>query len=340
MHLKGTFRLLIVPFVIFANIFEIMEPKRQYNKQPNIITKSTDEMSVIEKRVMYLAINRMDVGFDIKADSFKNLEFKISFSELKETNYDRVKKAFEKLQTRALTLINDNDNEEFERIIPFPYVKVKNGLVTLKMFADVVPYFLELKNGFTKYELAAALTLTSVYAQKLYELLSRWADKKEWNIAIAELQKLMNAQNYRYADFRKRCLNIPIKELNEKTNLNVSWEPEKDGRSVTAIKFKINTKDKQEKAEAKEAVNQEMQQISTLTPAEIAHYTNRLLSAYTFTEQQKEKIMASTPLFNKFIELESRIANGDIKNVLNPTAYMAKSLFLADQKNKKSQPKP
>jgi len=46
-----------------------------------------------------------------------------------------------------------------------------------------------------------------------------------------------------------------------------------------------------------------------------------LLSAYTFTEQQKEKIMASTSLFNKFIELESRIANGNIKNVLNPTAY-------------------
>lgn len=59
-----------------------------------------------------------------------------------------------------------------------------------------------------------------------------------------------------------------------------------------------------------------------------------LLSAYMFTEQQKEKIMASTSLFNKFIELESRIANGNIKNVLNPTAYMAKSLFVSDKKPK------
>ncbi|RYX83065.1 RepB family plasmid replication initiator protein [bacterium] len=306
-----------------------MEPKRQYNKQPNIITKSTDEMSVIEKRVMYLAINRMDVGFNIEPNSFKNLEFKISFSELRETNYDRVKKAFEKLQTRSITLINDN--EEFERIIPFPYVKVKNSLVTLKMFADVVPYFLELKNGFTKYDLAAALMLISVYSQKLYELLSRWADKKEWLVPVLELQKLMGAQNYRYADFRKRCLIIPIKELNEKTNLSVSWEAEKEGRNVVTIKFKINTKDKQKKEEAKEAVHQELQQISTLSPAEIAHYTSRLLSAYTFTEQQKEKIMNSTALFNKFIELESRIANGEIKNVLNPTAYLAKSLFASTQ---------
>lgn len=310
-----------------------MKPKRQYNQQPNIITKSTDEMTLIEKRIMYLVINKLDTGFNLSKDNFKNLDFTLSFNELKETNYERIKNAISKLQFRTLT-ITDDKKGEFERIIPFPIVKITGTTIKLTMLSNVVPYFLELRNGFTRYELAAALSLTSVYSQKLYELLSRWMDKKEWYVSIPELQTLMNAQNYRYADFKRRCLDAPIIELNEKTNLSVSWETEKDNRSVTAILFKIKSKAKQEKEEAKQAVQQELQQVSTLTPAEIAHYTNRLLSAYTFTEQQKEKIMASTALFNKFIELESRIANGEIKNVLNPTAYLAKSLFLPDQKNK------
>lgn len=317
-----------------------MKDKRQYNQQPNIITRSTDEMSVIEKRIVYLAINQMETEFNIKPDLVKGLEFTFHLSELRDTNYDRVKKAVQKLRTRGITLIDDDNKEEFEQITPFPHVKIKEGKVTIKMMADVVPYFIELKKGFTRYELAAALTLSSVYSQKLYELLSRWLNKKEWHVPIQELQLLLNAQKYKYGDFRIHCLDVAIKELNEKTNLTVSWEAEKDSRSVTAILFKINSKAKQEKEEAKKAVQQELQQVSTLTPAEIAHYTNRLLSAYTFTEQQKEKIMASTQLFNKFIELESRIANGEIKNVLNPTAYLAKSLFLPDQKNKTTTPKP
>lgn len=314
--------------------------KRRYNQQPNIITKSKDEMTLIEKRIMYLVINQMDTGFDLQKDGFKNLDFTLSFRELKESNFVRIKNAVSKLQFRALTLIDNEDKGEFERIIPFPSVKIKGTTIKLTMLANVLPHFLELKNGFTRYELAAALTLTSVYSQKMYELLSRWKDKKEWYVSLNELQKLLNAENYRYPDFKRFCLDSAVLELNQKTDLSVTFTTEKENRSVSTILFKISSKAKKEKVEAEEAVNQELQQISVMTPAEIAHYTNRLLSAYTFTEQQKEKIMSSTPLFNKFIELESRIANGEIKNVLNPTAYMAKSLFLPTQKNKTNQPKP
>lgn len=310
-----------------------MKDKRPYNQQPNIITRSTDEMSVIEKRIVYLVINRMDVGFNINPDLFKNMEFTLSLSELKDTNYSRVKKAVQKLRSRGITLIDDDETQEFEQITPFPYVKIKAGKVTIRMMADVVPYFLELKRGFTKYELAAALSLSSVYSQKLYELLSRWQDKGEWSVSVQELQLLLNAQKYKYGDFKIHCIDTAVKELNEKTNLVVTWNPQKSGRSVIAVNFKIRTRIKQEQEEAKEAVQEELQQIRTLTPGDVVHYTQRLLSDYTFTQQQKEQIMSSTTLFNQFIELESKIANGVIKNVKNPTAYMAKSLFVQQTKN-------
>lgn len=303
-----------------------MNVKRQYNQQPNIITKSTDDMSLIEKRILYLVINRLDTGFDLQHDLFKNLEFKIAFNQLQETNYERIKKAVKKLQFRALTLIDDDEKEEFLQIIPFPVVKIKGSVVTLKMMADVMPYFLELRRGYTKYELAAALSLTSVYAQKLYELLSRWKDKKEWHVSLKELQTLLNAANYSYGDFRIKCLDKGVNEINGKTDLVVSYETEKSGRSVTDILFTISQR-KGVKEEAEQVVQEEMKQISQMSPAQVHLYTQKLLNDYSFTPKQQEAIMSNMDLFNRFIELESKIANGLIEVKKTPTALMAHVLF-------------
>jgi plasmid replication initiation protein len=303
-----------------------MKLKRQYNRQPNIITKSSSEMTLIEKRIMYLVINRLDVGFDVQPDLFKNMEFKISFEQVQETNYKRVVEAVKKLQTRVLTLVDDDKAEEYEAIIPFPKVKAKGGVITLTMLADVVPYFLELRKGFTKYELAAALALTSIYAQKLYELLSRWKDKKEWDVPLIQLQKLLKAENYNYKDFRVRCLDKGIQEINNKTDLFVAYEAGKTGKSVTDILFTISSR-KGEKEEAEQVVQEELKIISDMSPAQVHLYTQKLLNDYSFTQKQQEAIMSSTDLFNRFIELESKIANGLIEVKKTPTALMAHVLF-------------
>lgn len=299
------------------------EQKRKYNQQPNIITRSTDQMTVIEKRALYLVINRMETGFNVQTDLFKNAEFKITLKDLNETNYKRLKNSLLKLQSRKITMIDDFENKKFISIVPFPYVAIDKHHVTVKMMGDVIPYFLELKSGFTKYSLEAALSLTSVYSQKLYELCSRWRDKKSWNVDLGELQLLLDAENYRYQDFRRRCLDPGMAEITEKTDIKVSYTPIKSGRQVVALNFKILT----EAAEAKEAYEEEMEAIQEMTPQQIAHHTRSLMDNYNFSRDQIDQIMGNNSLFYKFVELESKIHNGVIKKVKNPTAYIAKSLF-------------
>ena len=297
--------------------------RRKYNQQPNIITKSTDQMSLIEKRLMYLVINQMDTGFNIQEDLFKNVEFRIPSKELGESNYNRIREALGKLQGRRITMIDDYRKQKFNSIVPFPYVSIDKGSITIKMLGDVVPYFMELKNGFTKYELKAALSLNSVYSQKLYELLSRWKDKKEWEVEVEELKLLLDASTYRYTDFRRVCLEPAILEITEKTDLNVKYLAIKLGRKVGSIKFSILT----ERAEAKKNYEEEIEEIKEMSPAEVAHYTRNLIRNYSFSNDQVDKIMGNRRLFLKFIDIESKIGNGVIKNVKNPTAYIAKSLF-------------
>lgn len=298
--------------------------KRKYNRQPNIITRSNDQMSLIEKRVLYLVINQMETGISVQKDLFKNLEFSIPLKELNDTNYGRIKKALTELQSRKILIVDDFAAKKFTSIIPFPYVSINKSVVTLKMLGDVVPYFVELKAGFTKYELEAVLSLTSVYSQKLYELCSRWKDKKMWVVPLDEIKMLLNAENYaRYPDFRRSVLELAVEEISRKTDIKVSFTPLKESRKYVAIEFKILTNT----AEAKEKHEEEMEAYYEMAPGEIAHYSRVLINNYTFSKPQIEKILESTELFYKFIELESKIANNVIKDVKNPTAYMAKSLF-------------
>jgi plasmid replication initiation protein len=301
-----------------------LNKKRKYNRQPNLITRSSDQMNVIEKRLLYLVINKMETRINIQEDLFKNIEFQIPFKDTGETNYTRIKEAVEKLQTRKINLIDDVKEKRLTSIVPFPYVKIEKGVITLKMLGDVIPYFVELKNGFTQYELEAALALTSVYSQKLYELLSRWKDLKTWEVGLEELKLILSAENYtRFADFRRNCIDGPLEEIADKTELLATYLPLKEGRKVVGLKFNIKTK----KDVSKEAHQEGMEQFVELTSAEKNHYIYSLVREYTFSKQQIDKIMASPTLFNKFVDLDSKINNGLIKNVKNRTAYVAKSLF-------------
>ena len=305
----------------------MLTTRRKYNTQPNIITNSNDDMSLIEKRIIYLAINKMETKINVDPNFFINLDFEIPIVDLGDTNYDRVRTAVLKLQSRNLTLIDDRTKKEVERITPFPRVKIKNGILKLQMLAGVVPHFLELKKGFTKYELAAALSLTSVYSQKLYEHFSRWKDKEKWSIALDELKILLNAENYRYPQFRQKCLDIAVKEINEKTDLTTSYDVTKTGKAVSSIEFKIIRKAKKELEEARLGFDQDLYALTVMRPSEVSVHVKHMLHDYTFTKQQQELILSTTVLFNKFVELDLKLRNGVITAKTTPTAYLASVLF-------------
>jgi len=65
-------------------------------------------------------------------------------------------------------------------------------------------------------------------------------------------------------------------------------------------------------------------------------YANRLMKHYSLTDNQQDQISRNPVLFDQFAVIDSKIVNGIIKNVKNPTAYVARSLFAAkDLKGKK-----
>lgn len=98
---------------------------------------------------------------------------------------------------------------------------------------------------YLKYRLKNVINLTSRYSYILflYLLDNRW--RKDWAIPLAALKQMLNCTAERYSEefkyFNAEILKKCQKEINEKTDINFSYEPVKKGRKVTDIQFIIET---------------------------------------------------------------------------------------------------
>ncbi|HAS87482.1 MAG TPA: RepB family plasmid replication initiator protein, partial [Candidatus Competibacteraceae bacterium] len=74
------------------------------------------------------------------------------------------------------------------------------------------------------------------------ECLQSWKDKGRWSPSITEFHAAMDAPascQANFKDLRIRIIEPAVKELREKDNLAVEWEPKKAGRKVTGLMFKF-----------------------------------------------------------------------------------------------------
>lgn len=55
--------------------------------------------------------------------------------------------------------------------------------------------------------------------------------------------------------FRKRVLDVAVKEINDKTDINIGFELERSGRKIVAANFRVTGIDK---LKSKEHLNQEI----------------------------------------------------------------------------------
>jgi plasmid replication initiation protein len=147
-----------------------------------------------------------------------------------------------------LRKITNADTLEFELINIIPYAEYKNGVFNFEINYRVLPYLLELNSNFTEFKLNNLLILNSAYGIKLYKLLYQYKNIKSRSFQIDELKEQFGISNKynQYYDFRKWIIDPSVKQINEYTDLNVSYNEIKVGRKVDKLAFNFELK-KQEK---------------------------------------------------------------------------------------------
>jgi len=132
------------------------------------------------------------------------------------------------------------------------------ALLEITFAPDVVPLITRLEEHFTKYEAKQVAHLTSKYATRLYELLIAWREVgKVPQLELSEFRNRLGLVDSEYtamSDFKKRVLEPSIKQINEHTDITVTYEQHKKGRIISGFSFKFKQK-QQPKVEAKRDPN-------------------------------------------------------------------------------------
>jgi plasmid replication initiation protein len=110
----------------------------------------------------------------------------------------------------------------------------------------MIPYLSQLTTHFTRYALSDVARMSSAHAIRLYELLIQWQRAREREIPLAWLQERLGVRGQypRFADFRRRVIEPAAKQINSLSPLEVTWQPIKTGRKVTALQFEFKRKGK------------------------------------------------------------------------------------------------
>jgi plasmid replication initiation protein len=243
-----------------------IEKHREYkvvkdNRLLQCVTQRRYELSVLEQKALgfILSLIKPDEQGSVQKPPQTKYTFDIRlFCKVCNIDYDNgknyknVRDALEKLADNGFWLDEGAAGKFYFEWIHSPRITPKSGKITIRISEDVMPYLINLQERFTQYELYQILALKGSYSIALYELFKSHAFKRRIVLGLEEIKQYLGVSGKyeEYKNFRRQLIEPALKEINEYTDINVSWQPIKKGRFYIAIAFTIATKEKWEGLEA------------------------------------------------------------------------------------------
>lgn len=185
---------------------------------------------------------------DPRPDSTPLKEVRLSALEFSELMGIDIKNAHRELYKAADLLFKSTitlyeNGEEIELYwIQEKAKKIKgDGAVRLVWSDRVLKYITQLKSNFTTYKLRSIANLQSAHSIRLYELLSRFNDKNFRNISLDDFRYALGVDDKYplFKDLNKWVIKPSVQELNQRSDLVITYETIKHGRNVTALAFTL-----------------------------------------------------------------------------------------------------
>ncbi len=165
---------------------------------------------------------------------------------LKQTSnpYEVVMKMHDRLTQRNIG-IEYTDKKGRSAFAYYPWFSelvYEDGRIYSLLNLKLVPFLLQLKEQFTTIALEQAMILDGFYTGRVYDLLVQYKMIGSRSLSAEYLRdRFQITDKYRqFRDFRLYVVDPALKEINEKTDLHVSYELVKEGRKYTGFDFRIS----------------------------------------------------------------------------------------------------
>jgi plasmid replication initiation protein len=216
-------------------------------RQHNSITTARYDMSALEMDIIFALLSRLDPN-DKPGTLYRLRVQELEKLTGREWNYHRLGPAVDSLVGRSYHIEDGDSWLKVTMLASAEYLKGQ-GIIELEVSEKLRPYLIDLKNNFTSFRLQSVLSLTSKYAKRIYELASQWKDIGEtktysldefkYMLALKDPTKKEPEQYMQISNLKKFVLDIAVEQISEHTDLRVSYELLKEGRSYQKVRFYV-----------------------------------------------------------------------------------------------------
>jgi len=324
--------------------FKVNRTVRKSNKLINYRDKLG--LTALQQKLFLFSVTELK-----KRDDFERLlsfDMRDFFGKKRLTtrDYEAVRNAAAQLVRTSISI--KADNGKWAELALYSKIEGKTGssIIHFKFNQELRPYLVNLRGNFTSYLYDNVVRFKSGYSVRIYELLVRqlgWQDVYTVSVDyLKELLGITEVKTYKtFPKFREKVLDKAQDEINAYSDLKISYETVKKGRSIRFIKFYIHSKErvKEELDDNRDAISigEAKQQVET-TDENVTSFQNedfeekaaRLvirLKAYGFSQRQAVSVVKTTGatqesgIWKILYDLKLSLAD---KKVNNPKSYLIK----------------
>jgi len=315
-------------------------------QQPNVITMARHRYNLFQMRILLRIVEAlqkdmtMETFSEIRKTSLGDTVVKIKASSLLKNqkgdkNHLALRKAVEEMTKKGVVIEVKKDSrvvkEIYTNIVKKGSYAFREKFIELEIDRDVLPAFLSLAAGYTRYNLKVALSAPTTTCSKIYQYISRFRDKKQITVKFETLRKLLLIEDkYKYPkDFVRFILKPAIDTLKKTGDVYFSIKERlMSGSKLIGWIFEIHHTTQEN----------HLKKITPL-PLPQAHFSTRrgdncyeILTNAGFSPRQateiviwaekKRKIISLTKLLSDFLNKQNKSS----RTIDDKPAYIAKIL--------------
>lgn len=206
-----------------------------------LVESKMDMHSAEELKIFSIVVSQVEME-DEDFKSYKVPLEKIEEISGKKKNESQIKRIAERMLKKTVFINEPTGWTGYSIFSKIRYIRGERCL-EVSFHPDLKPYLLNLKDNFTKAKLHHIVHLSSGYAIRLFLLFKQYEVIGKREMELLFLHELLQTPlSYRrnFADFQKRVIAKSLDEINDKTDLFVTFEvSKKNAKKVESVLFTI-----------------------------------------------------------------------------------------------------
>lgn len=288
--------------------------------QDNVLTVARYEMSETEKNILYMVVAQ------VKPSDSELKKYQVSVNQMAEINnstrlkMEAYRQATRKLMTRVFETTLSNGDFLQASFITSALYKKGTDIIEIGLSTEVRPFYIDLNKRYTKIQLAAAISLNSAYAKRIYEVLCMFKNMKdktfrrelnEFKTMLSIIDQKTGKDSYpNWTIFKQKILDVALREINGHTDITFTYKPiygNRPGRGrkpVVEVEFEVFYQAKPE-------------------PVPLSSLHERLVKQFRLRPDQADTVLSAHSaeiITRQLYDVQIKVADGKVKNVGSYTA--------------------